>query len=196
MAPLEVSATVEKPGARFQVVAGDLRAAGEERVAVRARGVRLRRGAIEDPPPVDIAPLPAPGEGRDLTPFGTITGAGFHPTGVDLRMVRGARGSGAAAAWFRLRRPVVAAEDPSPLQRVAAAADFGNGISHALPFEEYLFVNCDLSVHLHREAEGEWIGLDARTAVGPQGVAQATSVLHDERGAIGYAAQSLFVQRR
>ena len=99
------------------------------------------------------------------------------------------RGSACAARWPRAR-------SPRPLQRTVAAADFGNGISSAHPFEEYLFVNCDLSVHLHREAEGEWIGLDARTVVGPQGIAQAVSVLHDERGPIGHAAQTLFVERR
>jgi hypothetical protein len=163
---------------------------------VRARGVRLRRGQIEDPPPVAAAPLPPWSAGREITPFGDLKDEGFHPSSVDVRIVTGSRGSGAAAAWFRMLRPVVAGEAPSPLQRVVAAADFGNGISHALPFQDYVFVNCDLSVHLHREARGEWVALDARTAVGPEGTAQAVSVLHDEHGPIGYAAQSLFVDPR
>jgi hypothetical protein len=194
LATLEAAASTEKPGARLQVVTGELRAAGAERVALRARGVRLRRAdakAVGEGPP-----LPPPDTGHDITPFGSVTDAGFHPTGVEMRLVEGGRETGAAKAWFRLLRPVVAGEEPTPLQRVVAAADFGNGISSAYPFDEYLFANCDLSVHLHREPEGEWIGLDARTIVGPQGVAQATSVLHDGHGPVGYAAQTLFVERR
>jgi hypothetical protein len=97
--------------------------------------------------------------------------------------------------WFRLRVPVVAGETPTPLQRVTAAADFGNGVSAALARGEYLFINPDLSIHLHRYPAGEWIGLDATTAAEPVGVGLAVSRLHDEQGPIGMSLQSLLVDR-
>ena len=77
-----------------------------------------------------------------------------------------------------------------------AAADFGNGVSRVVDFERFLFVNTDLTVHLHREPAGEWVLLDARTRLEPTGAGLAWSVLHDERGPIGLAAQTLFVDAR
>jgi hypothetical protein len=103
---------------------------------------------------------------------------------------------GKAGVWMRLCRSVLPGETPSPLVRVMAAADFGNGIAAALPFEEYVFINADLSVTLNRRPEGEWIGLDARTLLHPGGVAWAQSVMHDERGPFGLATQALVVQPR
>jgi len=77
-----------------------------------------------------------------------------------------------------------------------AFSDFGNGLSRALDFRTHLFVNTDLTVHLHREPAGEWIGLDARTDFGAEGSGQATTVLLDEHGRIGTGAQSLYVDER
>jgi hypothetical protein len=92
--------------------------------------------------------------------------------------------------------PLVAGEAPTPLQRTVAFADFGNGLSRALDFSTHLFVNTDLTVHLHREPEGEWVALDARTDLDRTGVGQATSILRDRHGRLGVAAQSLFVAQR
>jgi hypothetical protein len=113
--------------------------------------------------------------------------------------MRQARGSwleeGPAAVWFRLTVPIVEGEEPSPLQRVAAAADFGNGISGTLERGAHLFINPDLSVYVHREAQGEWIGLDAATAVEPYGIGLAVGVLRDETGRIGTSLQSLIIDK-
>jgi hypothetical protein len=79
---------------------------------------------------------------------------------------------------------------------VLAAADFGNGISSVLDWSEHVFINPDLTVHLEREPEGEWIALDARTRIAPDGTGVAESVLSDERGRVGRAVQALLVDRR
>ncbi|HEU4978314.1 MAG TPA: thioesterase family protein, partial [Solirubrobacteraceae bacterium] len=198
-APLAVSAEVVRPGRRFQLVEGTLSAAGRD--VVRVRAVRLRRGAVELPPetgPHEARP-PGPETARE-DPFPPVPGMpseGFHRTGMEIRFAGGTDfGEGPALAWFRLGRPLVDERPPSPLARAAAAADFGNGVAHALPFGEWLFVNTDLTVHLHREPAGEWVLLDARTRLDERGVGVAMSTLHDERGPIGLAAQSLFVDRR
>ncbi len=103
---------------------------------------------------------------------------------------------GPATAWLRMRVPLVAGEEPTPLQRTLVAADVGNGISSALDFRDFVFVNVELTVHLERMAAGEWIGVDAVTLPQPSGVATAESVLFDGEGRIGRAAQSLIVSRR
>jgi len=91
---------------------------------------------------------------------------------------------------------VIAGEEPSPLQRALAAADFGNGISAALDWSGWAFINPDLTLYLEREPIGSWVGLDATTRVGPDGIAVAESVLHDERGRVGRAVQALLLEPR
>ncbi len=88
------------------------------------------------------------------------------------------------------------ARQASALVRLVATADFGNGISAELPFDKYLFINADLTVHLWRAPQGEWIGLDAKTVLMDGGVGTAESVLHDADGPVGRAVQTLVVQPR
>jgi hypothetical protein len=77
--------------------------------------------------------------------------AAYHSTATEHRVIRGTWGAlGPSTDWIRLRLPVVAGETPSPFQRVAAVADFGNGISSALPFGVHRFINPDLTITLHR----------------------------------------------
>ena len=97
---------------------------------------------------------------------------------------------------MRPRVALVAGEEVTPLQRVLVAADSGNGVSAALDWRRYLFINVDLSVHLHRMPEGEWVCLDAITLPEPDGVGMADSALFDERGPIGRAVQTLLVDER
>jgi hypothetical protein len=78
----------------------------------------------------------------------------------------------------------------------AATADFGNGVSAALPFDRYLFINADLTIHLERLPRGEWIGLDARTLLHENGAGTAEGLLHDVHGPLGRAFQTLVVQLR
>jgi hypothetical protein len=95
-----------------------------------------------------------------------------------------------------MRYPLVPDEEPNSLERVLAVADSGNGISWEMDIARWHFINPELTVHLHREAEGEWICLDAQTAISQGGVGLATSVLSDLAGPVGVGAQSLFVAPR
>jgi hypothetical protein len=198
LAPLEVHAELVRPGKRLQLAEASIVADGRE--ACRARAVRLRREpvAVPDPvrPPARIAgpdelqtfEMPMPLHGADES---------FARTAMELRFVEGTFVEpGPATAWFRLRMPLVAGEEPSPAQRLAAAGDFGNGIGAELEFDTHVFVNTDLTLHASREPVGEWIGLESRTEHGPEGTALAWSRLHDERGPVGLAAQSLYVAAR
>ena len=95
-----------------------------------------------------------------------------------------------------MRHPLVAGEEPTPLQRTLIAADVGNGISAALDFRRFVFVNVDLTVQLERLPEGEWVCVDAVTLPRERGNATAESVLSDERGRLGRALQTLLVAAR
>ena len=100
---------------------------------------------------------------------------------------------GPATVWMRMRQPLVAGEEPTPLQRALVAADVGNGISAVLDWRRYLFINVDLTVHLERMPEGEWVCVDAVTCPQPNGIGTAESVLSDQRGRIGRAVQTLLI---
>jgi hypothetical protein len=150
--------------------------------------VELPEGAGERPP----AP-PAPEQGAEGDFFPGARDEGYHTAMEVIFTAGGFLEIGPATAWLRMRVPLVAGEE---LQRVLVAADVGNGISAALDFREFIFVNVELSVHLERMPAGEWICVDAVTLPQPTGVATAESVLFDREGRIGRAAQSLIVSRR
>jgi hypothetical protein len=102
---------------------------------------------------------------------------------------------GPCRAWFRLRVPVVAGEDPTPAQFAMVVADSGNGAGSALQFGRYGFVNPELSVHLARQPRGEWLCLDAGTVLGDAGAAVADSRLWDGGGLVGTSTQGLLVEQ-
>jgi hypothetical protein len=121
----------------------------------------------------------------------------FATDAMEIRFTHGQFGEpGPAGAWFRLRVALVADENPSQLQRLAAAADFGNGISSIVSWEDHLFINPDLTLYIGREPHGEWIHLDAETHIAHDGIGVAAGALSDEQGAVGHATQALLVQRR
>jgi Thioesterase-like superfamily len=193
--PLEVQARVARPGRSVELLEAVL--SGPDGALMRATAWRLRTAAVElgaalaaDPPP------PRPEAGAPAPFFDTGTELGYH-TAMDYRFVRGSfLEAGPATVWMRMRQPLVAGEEPSPLQRVLVAADSGNGVSAALDWRRYLFVNTDLSVHLFRPPAGEWVCLESTTYPDPSGVGLADTALWDERGRIGRAAQTLLVRER
>jgi acyl-Coa thioesterase superfamily protein/acyl-CoA thioesterase superfamily protein len=192
---LEVRASVVRPGRRVQLLEGAILDAGGVEV-VRARALRIAAadtgGTLTEEPAAPAAP--EAGEVKTLAPPHGLTM--FSPDGIEVRFVAGGFGGGPATAWFRLRHPVLAGETPSPLQRLAAAGDFGNGISAVLSWDEYLFINPDLTLYIDREPVGEWICLQSSTVLAPGGVGTAESVLFDAQGRVGRATQSLLVARR
>lgn len=199
IARLRVEAEVVRPGRRVDMVEATLSGdAGEP--LVRARAWRMLRREVELPQGFapDVADLPAPPESTPVASefFPTGYDVGYH-TAMEYRFVTGSFIEvGPATTWMRMRVPVVAGEEPTPLQRVLAAADSGNGISSALDYREFVFINVDLTVHLHRPPAGEWVCLDSVTVPEPSGVGMTDTKLWDEGGPIGRAVQSLLVDRR
>jgi hypothetical protein len=196
IAPLAVTHRVVRPGRSVELVAATLaEAEGERRELARAHAWRLR--PQEGVPPGDRDPAPpGPDAGRTTPFFETGQDVGFH-TAMDFRFVAGAfTEPGPAVVWLRMRHPLVAGEPTSPLARVLVAADAGNGVSATLDYRRFVFINTELTVHLLREPAGEWVCLDAATHLGAPGLGLAESVLSDERGRIGRAAQTLLVRPR
>jgi hypothetical protein len=185
-----VRVRVARPGRSVELLEGELTAGGEPVVTVRAWRV-LRTAApttAHDPP---LPPRPA-----EATPPPALDGFGYGKA-VELRFAAGGWNQpGPATVWTRLRVPLVPGEEPTGLQRVLAVADSGNGVSAALPFDKWLFINPELTVHLRREPHGEWICLDAETTIAEGGAGLARSTLSDEDGVVAHGAQALLVAPR
>lgn len=193
VAELAVTAAVERPGRSVELLSGEIRAAG--RTAVRARAWRIVRSdsaAVSAGVGEALAP---PESGRPLgRPDGW--GAGYIDV-MEWRSLHGAFDeAGPATVWARQQVDLVAGEEPTGLQRLLTAADAASGVSSRLNPVGWWFINTELTVHLHRQPTGDWVGLDANTIIGADGTGAAFTVLHDLSGPVGRAAQALMIRPR
>ncbi len=195
-----------RPGRRVQELAAEL-TAGEQTI-VRASALRVQAvsgevagqaagDGAEARARADAEPMPPPSSGKPL-PFtlNDSSETSFAGTAMEMRWLNDPWQLGPGRVWSACAIRCCPASSSTPLARLAASADFGNGVSAALPFDRFLFINADLAIHLQRPPRGEWIGLDARTLLHEGGAALAESVLHDEHGPVARAFQTLVVQAR
>jgi hypothetical protein len=197
IAVLAVEVQTDYAGRNVAHFSARLTAAGKE--VARFTAVAQREGRPELPPDLPGHPLPGAPLSFEASPqlrFPFSTKMIGYQDLIESRIAQGNMFRGPSAVWFRMRYPLVAGEETSALQRVAVAADSGNGISAILDFKTHVFVNSDLTINLLRKPEGERICIDARTLLGPNGGGLAESRIFDEQGLIGRATQSLAVRRR
>jgi hypothetical protein len=199
LTPLRVRVAADRPGRKVQLVSASM-FSGDVEVA-RATALRIRRKNLEIPEgafPVLEAP-PAPATGYETqTPWrhrGELVA--YHSHAVEHRFVSGGFDRpGPAVDWIRLRVALLDGETTPPISRVAAAADFGNGVSWTLSRNDgYQFINPDLTLYLHAYPGGEWVCLDSVTYAQPHGVGLAESRLWGEQGLLGRSLQSLLLER-
>lgn len=194
MAPLRLQSEVIRAGRKIQVVQVSIWS-GEVEIC-RSTGIMLRQTPItlaaDTLPPTDkpIGPegLATTGirEGADASAFTLLPG--FH-TIIEARRVSGIAGKGVGCVWLRIPVPLIEGIENSPLMRVAALSDLGNGIAQLQAGEGVGFINADISLNLHRLPEGEWICVDARTLAQPCGIGMVETVLYDHLGPIGRVTQ-------
>jgi hypothetical protein len=212
IAELTVATRTLRGGRSVELLEATLRSGDLE--LMRATALRIRTADLDLPAgpglpaepglpagpglPAELVPgprLPGPSAGRVEPFFPTGQEVGYH-TAMEFRFVAGSfLELGPATVWMRMRHPLVPGEPPSPLCRVLIAADSGNGVSAALDFRTWRFINPDLTVYLLRYPAGEWVALEASTTAA-DGIGLADTTLHDEQGPIGRSAQALFVDRR
>ncbi|MGW1681461.1 thioesterase family protein [Saccharopolyspora sp. NPDC002376] len=101
---------------------------------------------------------------------------------------------GRTAAWISTSYDLVAGEQASPVAAYVALVDTANGIAVRQHPTEWMFPNVDLTIHFHRQPEGDWTGLDTTVVFGDDGRGITSTVLHDTRGPVGRAEQMLTVR--
>jgi len=171
----------------------------DDRVCARARGLHIAgRDPIELPTIPQRHPGGAPANAAD-GPFPIEQAlhdqpAFNDPSGVRMRYPDGHDNSpGPTTTWMRTV-PLLPDEPTSPFQRICALADSGNAISRNAQPWEVNFVNPDLTVVLHRDPVGDWLGSQAESHWQPDGVGLADALLFDELGPVGRAVQTLVLR--
>ena len=193
--PMMVTSRLVRAGRSVAAIEAEI-STGAGVMAMRATALLIRVAEDVAPAVPDDPSPPGPDEATSEPFFPVEYDVGYH-TGMECRFTEGSFLSpGPATCWMRMRVPLVEGEEPSPLARVLVAADSGNGISSVLDWRSSLFINPELTVHLHRYPVGEWVCLSARTTIDADGIGLTHTRLFDERSALGRGAQSLFVARR
>jgi hypothetical protein len=175
MQPLRLTTRVARGGRRIGVV--DVSVWSGDVEVTRASVLRLAAGPHPDgepwaPPPPD---MPGPDE---------MPGGGVVPSGAFEMRTAGDFGQGRGRSWLRDLNDFVDRTPPSPLVRAATAADFVNPLANSAP-GGLRFINADLTVHLTRYPDGDWIGLESAGHLGADGVAVGSAWLLDRHGRFG-----------
>lgn len=187
----ETSVRVEtrRPGRTIELTEATASIAGRDVAVARAwHSVAVDTAGVEGGA---VAPLPSPAASR-AAEFGVNWGGGYVRS-VEYR-VCGEREPGRNRAWQRTAHPLVDGEQVAPLARWIGLIDGANGIAVRERPDTWMFPNLDLSIHLHRQPAGEWVGYDTSVSFGPAGQGITHTALHDEHGHVGFASQTLTVR--
>jgi hypothetical protein len=192
---VRVRAWVDRPGARISMLVAEMlapRPDGSHRAVARVTAWLL---AVSDTTDATTDRYPPMVEGQAVpVPHGWVGAKGYLET-VSWRRQADTDPTG-HEAWLSPLVPLVDGESVTDLQRLAMVVDSANGAGAALDPEEFMFMNTDTAVHLHRLPIGKDFGLRARGSIGPDGVGVTTADLFDRQGFIGTSAQTLLIQRR
>lgn len=195
VAPVKVRARVVRPGTRIAKVDAEMLATrpdGTDRAVATVSAWLLSTSDTRDAVTDRYPPL-VEGEAMD-NPHGWAGAPGYLET-VSWRAQRTAPGE-AAVSWMSPLVPLVETEPLTDLQRLAMVVDSANGVGAALDPTEFVFMNTDTAVHLHRAPVGSDFALRSRGSIGPDGIGVTNAEIFDRHGFIGTSAQTLLVQRR
>ena len=192
LSPVEIVTRVVREGNRIKVIDAEFISGGQS--AGRATCQLLRRtenpeGRVWQPPSWDV---PAPLDIPPPEPRAGIMG-GMWST----RRIRGEFGSGALQkqAWVSEVRELVGGRALTPFVRAAVSCDFASPMANAGD-KGLEFINSDVTLYLHREPAGEWIGYEVINQGATDGVSVGECLLYDEAGPIGSASCCALAQRR
>lgn len=119
----------------------------------------------------------------------------FNGSGVQVRYAPGHdEQPGPTKAWLKTV-PLLDTEAPSPFQKICPLADCGNAFGRNAEASDVSFMNTDLTLVLHRDPEGDWLGSESVGYWEPNGIGLADALLFDQHGPVGRAMQSLILRK-
>lgn len=195
---LEVHAWVERPGRQVELVSAELSAdtpEGGRRVVASATGWRMATVDSTEVAHAADPQMPSRSDAGREGKLDGIWGEGYLDT-LHWSWIDEIGCEGPGRVWMRPKPVLVRGEVLTPMERLFSVADVSNGVGAKIDPAEWTFLNTDLSVHIFRVPDGEWIGVGAETSIGPDGVGMCAGILYDESGPVGRIAQTLQVRKR
>jgi len=193
-AGFEVTASITRSGRSTAASTASL-ADQHGKVVATATGLHM----VEQPPvayPTHSAKIAGPAEAENgIFPIQTLHNKpAFNGEGVQIKYPHGEHsGPGPTTVWMKTV-PLLETESPSAFQRICPLADCGNAFGRNAEPSEVSFVNPDLSIVLHRNPVGEWLGSQSVGFWEPNGQGLADALLFDEHGAVGRALQTMLLK--
>ncbi|MGE2730466.1 thioesterase family protein [Mycolicibacterium vaccae] len=194
VAPVRVRAWVDRPGSRISMMVAEMsadRPDGSRRAVARVTAWLLAPSDTRDVARARHTPLV---EGPESGLTHAWPGARGYLEAVSWRKQPTPDGD-SAEVWMSPLVPLVDSEPTTAVQRLAMVVDSANGIGAALDPQQFVFMNTDTVVHLHRLPEGEDFGVRALGSIGPDGIGLTSAEIFDRDGFVGTCAQTLLVQR-
>jgi len=188
-----VETKLVRAGGRVRAVDAFITVGGHD--VARASTLWLKRSAApegeEQLPHTPMWDAPSPEADAGEWPFTDVA--------FDVRPI-GDRGFGAPGpeprrVWLRDRRPLVDGTDFTPFVRAALCADFASPFANSGP-EGLDYINADLTLHLGRLPDGEWIGIETNDRIAADGVSVAQCRYFDAAGPIGFSSTCAVVTPR
>lgn len=180
-----------RPGRTIELVEAVVTTAGRTVLLARAwrLATRVTSAVAGGAPPRLAAP-------DELSPWPMVeVWPGGYIASLEVRRSADSR-PGRATAWVHSPLALVDGVDVAPLASYVALVDTANGLAVRRSPGDWLFPNVDLTIHLHRQPVAGRVGLDTTVVFGPDGLGLTETVLHDEAGPVGRAAQVLTVRPR
>ncbi|WP_306233420.1 thioesterase family protein [Agrococcus beijingensis] len=189
LAEIAVRVETRRPGRTIELTEATASIAGRDVAVARAwHSVAVDTAAVAGG--ADAA-LPHP-ETLPAAEFG-LGWSGGYVQSVEMRAA-GPSEPGRNRVWQRTTHALVEGEPAGALARWIGLIDGANGIAVRERPDEWMFPNLDLTIHLHRQPVGEWVGYDTTVSFGPSGQGITSTRLHDVQGHVGEAAQTLTVR--
>ncbi len=201
--PLTITVSEETGSARIrrqsaELWAGDTLVAQAQALKMLSRNVDVPEAAVETQVwnPSDMELPEELGEKEKAIGVKNVGYVNFASHAFVLRFAQGNfRTPGPVTMWTKLMLPLIAGEDPTPVQRAAISADYASGSATAvLPYQRWSFSNADLTMHFSRPPVGDWIAVSCRAAVQRTGVGISGASLHDAIAPFGRSTQTLFIE--
>ena len=190
---LQLEAQVVRPGGKIAMLEATARIG--DKILLRARAWRLTAAAGRSTE-IDLTPAPPLPAVSANQGFHGVPNFGYADA-LEWRFVEGRFDRpGPAVLYTRPRLPLIPGETMSPLQRVLVMLDAANGVSAELDPRAWTFVPVDLTCVLFAAPATEWVGMDARTTIGDDGLGLVRTAIFDERRVIGRSLHTLWVEPR
>lgn len=103
--------------------------------------------------------------------------------------------AGKGIVWINTDIEMIEGQQTSDFVHIMGLVDCANGIVPRIQNKQWVFPNLDLQIHLIREPQGRWLGLETIQQFGEDGIGLTSSVLHDDFGVFGHAEQILTIRK-